>query len=203
MVATDMMQETSGPSMDSTTLGVFRTAATVKGGRRFSFGALVVVGDHNGRVGYGHGKAKEVPQAIEKAEKDAKRSLLTVPRLGTTIGHEVTGRYASSIVRLIPASPGTGVIAGSVVRAVLEAAGVRDCMTKCYGSTNPRNVVKAVFDALEQLRTRDAVARARGVEITSTDIEERINRSRRTTSGADDAPVVSTVGGQTEETTES
>lgn len=198
MVATDMMQETSGPSMDSTTLGVFRTAATVKGGRRFSFGALVVVGDHNGKVGYGHGKAKEVPQAIEKAEKDAKRGLLSVPRLGTTIGHEVSGRYSSSIVRLIPASPGTGVVAGSVVRAVLEAAGVRDCMTKCYGSTNPRNVVKAVFDALEQLRTREAVAKARGVEIVTTDIEDRINRSRRTTAGADDAPVESTVGGEAE-----
>lgn len=164
--------------IESTTLGVYRTAATVKGGRRFSFGALVVVGDRNGRVGYGYGKANEVPNAIEKAQKYARRRMLTIPRIGTTISHEVDGRFASARVKLLPASPGTGVVAGSVVRSILEMGGVTDCLTKCFGSTNARNVVKAVFDGLEQIRTAGEVARLRGVELETTDIEERIERGK-------------------------
>jgi small subunit ribosomal protein S5 len=171
-----MMEESTG--LTDHTIGIYRTAATVKGGRRFSFGALVVVGDGNGRVGYGYGKANEVPNAIEKAQKAAKRALITVPRIGTTINHEVEGRFMSSKVRLLPASPGTGVIAGGVVRSILEKAGVADCLSKCYGSTNARNVVKAVFDGLEQLRTPDTIAQLRGVELGTTDIEDRIERGK-------------------------
>lgn len=165
--------------MESTTLGVFRTASTVKGGRRFSFGALVVCGDKRGRVGYGHGKAKEVPTAIEKAEKFARRQMTTIPRVGGTIPHEVEGRYAASRVRLIPASPGTGVVAGGSVRAVLEMAGVSDCLTKCYGSTNKINTVKAVFDGLARLRMSEAVRELRGVDLPATEIEQKIERGKR------------------------
>jgi small subunit ribosomal protein S5 len=171
-----MMEESTG--LSDYTIGIYRTAATVKGGRRFSFGALVVVGDRNGRVGYGYGKANEVPNAIEKAQKAAKRGLISVPRIGKTINHEVEGRFSSSKVRLLPASPGTGVIAGGVVRNILEMAGISDCLSKCYGSTNARNVVKAVFDGLERLRTPDTIASLRGVEIGETNIEERIERGK-------------------------
>lgn len=171
-----MMEESTG--LSDYTIGIYRTAATVKGGRRFSFGALVVVGDRNGRVGYGYGKANEVPNAIEKAQKAAKRALISVPRIGKTINHEVEGRFSSSKVRLLPASPGTGVIAGGVVRNILEMAGISDCLSKCYGSTNARNVVKAVFDGLGQLRTPDTIATLRGVEVGETDIEGRIQRGK-------------------------
>ncbi|MGE3108230.1 MAG: 30S ribosomal protein S5 [Phycisphaerales bacterium] len=172
----EMIDESGG--LQSTTIGVYRTAATVKGGRRFSFGALVVVGNRNGQVGYGYGKANEVPQAIEKAQKYAKRDMVTMRRIGTTINHEVQGQFSSASVRLLPASPGTGVVAGGVVRSILEMAGVADCLTKCYGSTNARNVVKAVFDALGQLRTPDAVATLRGVTLSKTPIEEKIDASK-------------------------
>jgi small subunit ribosomal protein S5 len=180
--------------LESTTVGVFRTAATVKGGRRFSFGALVVVGDRAGRVGYGYGKSKEVPSAIEKATKSARKQLISVPMAGRTIHHEVQGRFSSSLVRMIPASPGTGVVAGATVRAVLELAGVQDCLTKCYGSTNPVNVLKAVFDGLEQVRTPETVAELRGKTLPPTTIQGRIERARRhmaavagTTAGDDEA----------------
>ena len=142
-----------------------RCACVVKGGRRFSFAALVVVGDQGGRVGYGYGKAKEVPLAVEKATKAANRKLKSVQLDGSTIPHRVTGRYGASEVLLVPASPGTGVIAGATVGAVLESAGIRDILTKSRGSTNPLNLVKATIDALEKLRTREAIARLRGVEI--------------------------------------
>jgi small subunit ribosomal protein S5 len=142
-----------------------RCACVVKGGRRFSFAALVVVGDSSGRVGYGYGKAKEVPLAVEKATKMANRRLRSVLLNGTTIPHRVVGRYGASEVLLLPASPGTGVIAGQTVGAVLESAGVRDILTKSRGSTNPLNLVKATFDALERLRTRESVSRLRGVEV--------------------------------------
>jgi small subunit ribosomal protein S5 len=151
----------------------------VKGGRRFSFGALVVVGDRRGKVGFGYGKSNEVPQAVEKAEKYAKRILLTVPMLGSTIPHQVEGKFSSSKVRLIPAAPGTGVVAGGTVRAILEMAGVTDCLTKCYGSTNKRNVVKAVFDGLERLQAAGAITGNRGLELGSTTIEEKIERGKR------------------------
>ncbi len=162
------------------TIGVYRTSATVKGGRRFSFGALVVGGDRNGRVGYGYGKANEVPAAIEKAQKEAKRSLMPIARLGTTIHHEVNGTFGSAQVRMLPATPGTGVVAGATVRAVLEMAGVTDCMTKCYGSTNARNVVKAIFDGLGALRSPAEVAQLRGVELGETAIAGRIGKAKTT-----------------------
>ncbi|MEM8757913.1 MAG: 30S ribosomal protein S5 [Planctomycetota bacterium] len=176
------MMEKSG-QLESHTAGIFRTAATVKGGRRFSFGAMVIVGDRRGKIGRGHAKSTEVPSAIEKAEKQARRSTMSVPLTGGTIPHQVEGRFLASRVRLIPASPGTGVIAGSSVRSILELVGVTDCLTKCYGSTNKINVIKAVFDALSQLRTRDAIAELRGVELGETDIEERITRAQRFMTG--------------------
>jgi small subunit ribosomal protein S5 len=151
-----------GLTLAETVVKINRCAAVVKGGRRFSFSALVTVGDQAGVVGFGFGKAKEVPNAVEKAVKDGKKRLVRVPMVGTTIPHEVAGRYSASKVVLVPAAPGTGVIAGSAVRAVLEAAGVRDILTKAYGSTNPVNLVKATFDGLAQLRTRKMVQRLRG-----------------------------------------
>ena len=168
-------------NLESTTVGVFRTAATVKGGRRFSFSSLVVIGDRKGRVGYGYGKSREVPAAIEKAQKIAKRALTDVPMIGRTIHHEVEGRFGASRVRLIPASPGTGVVAGHTVRAVLELAGVQDCLTKCYGSTNKINVVKAVFDGLSRLRLPEEIAKLRGKDLGKTEIAKRIERSRKLT----------------------
>ncbi len=146
-------------------VNIRRCACVVKGGRRFSFNALVVQGDGNGRVGFGYGKATEVPVAIEKATKVANRSQIRVPIVETTIPHQVKGRYGAARVLLIPARPGTGVIAGECVRAVVESAGYQDILTKSYGSPNPMNLVKATFDALEKLRTREDVARLRGVEI--------------------------------------
>jgi len=160
--------------IESTTVGVFRTAATVKGGRRFSFSSLVVVGDRNGRVGAGYGKANQVPPAIEKAQKIAKRNMRPYPMAGRTIPHQVEGRFGACRVRLIPASPGTGVIAGAPVRAVLEMFGLQDCLTKSFGSNNPKNVVKAVLDGLSHLRSREDTERLRGVEIGMSEVEQMI-----------------------------
>lgn len=148
-----------------TVVQIRRCACVVKGGRRFSFAALVVTGDHNGRVGYGYGKAVEVPLAVEKATKSANRSQRNVPLVQTTIPHQVIGRYRASRVLLLPARPGTGIIAGECVRAVVEAAGITDILTKSFGSSNPLNLVKATFDALSQLRTKEEVARLRGVSL--------------------------------------
>src|SRR6185369_8470058 len=164
-------------SLESTTIGVYRTASTVKGGRRFSFGALVVIGNRRGQVGYGYAKANEVPQAIEKAQKYAKRAMITIARVGTTFHHEVEGKFSASKVRLIPASPGTGVVAGGVVRSIMDMAGVSDCLSKCYGSTNARNTVKAVFDGIGQLTLPDDVATLRGQTLGKTTIVERIEAS--------------------------
>lgn len=144
---------------------VRRCACVVKGGRRFSFTALVVVGDGNGRVGWGYGKAVEVPSAVEKAVKAANRQMITVPLAETTIPHEVTGRFRSSKVLLLPARPGTGIIAGESVRAVMEFAGITDILTKSFGSNNPLNLVKATFEGLSRLRRREDVERLRGVEL--------------------------------------
>lgn len=143
-----------------------RCACVVKGGRRFTFTALVVLGDKGGRVGWGYGKASEVPQAVEKAVKTTGRNSVDVPLSGTSIPHQVEGRYGAARVVLIPALPGTGVIAGNTVRAVLESAGVHDVLTKSYGSTNPMNLVRATIDGLKKLRTRDQVARLRGVSVS-------------------------------------
>jgi small subunit ribosomal protein S5 len=170
----ELLDESS--SIESTTVGVYRTSATVKGGRRFSFGALVVVGDRRGRVGMGYAKANQVPQGIEKAQKEAKRKMRTFPLQGKTIPHAVEAQYGASKVRLVPASPGTGVIAGAAVRAVLEMIGVQDCLTKCYGSTNPKNIVKATFDALGMLRTREKVEQLLGHSLAETTVEETVRR---------------------------
>ncbi|MGA0038264.1 MAG: 30S ribosomal protein S5 [Pirellulales bacterium] len=146
---------------------VRRCAAVVKGGRRFSFAGLVVVGNGQGKVGWGYGKANEVPPAVEKAIKDGMKNLVEVPVTHGSIPHRVVGASGTSRVIMLPANPGTGVIAGAAVRAVCEAAGIQDVLTKAQGSTNPLNLVKAAIDALRQLRTRDEVERLRGVSLGS------------------------------------
>ena len=145
---------------------IYRTAKVVKGGRRFSFGALVVVGDRAGNVGVGYGKANEVPRAVEKGIKEAKKKMNSINLSGRTIPHQAIGRHGASKVVLVPAAPGTGVIAGNSARAVLELAGVADVLTKAYGSTSPKNLVKATMNALTSLRTREQVEKLRGVKLS-------------------------------------
>ena len=149
-----------------TVVKIYRCATVVRGGRRFSFSALVVVGDGAGHVGYGYGKANEVPPAVEKALAIARKNMIAIPLSGSTIPHAVMGRFGASKVLLRPAGPGTGVIAGAAVRAVVEAAGVKDVLTKVFGSRNMKNVVKATMDALGQLRSREQIERLRGVTIS-------------------------------------
>ncbi|HPD45710.1 MAG TPA: 30S ribosomal protein S5 [Anaerohalosphaeraceae bacterium] len=151
--------------LEDTVVKVYRCAKVVKGGRRFSFAALVVVGDRNGMVGIGYGKANEVPPAVEKAVKDAKKNLQEIALLDGTLPHKVVGKCRATRIVMLPASAGTGVIAGSSARAVLEYAGVRNVLTKIYGSTSAKNVVKAVMDGLLKLRNKEAVEMLRGVEI--------------------------------------
>jgi small subunit ribosomal protein S5 len=151
--------------LEDTVVKVFRNAKVVKGGRRFSFSALVVVGDRNGTVGVGYGKANEVPPAVEKAIKDAKKNLKRVPVVGGTIPHEVIGKSRATQITMIPASPGTGVIAGSSARAVLEYAGIRNVLTKINGSRSAKNVVKAVMNGLLKLRDKETIESIRGVAV--------------------------------------
>ena len=142
-----------------------RVSKTVKGGRIARFTAIMVVGDENGHVGYGLGKAAEVPEAIRKSIEDAKKNMIEVSLKGTTIPHQVTGEYGAGKVLLKPATPGTGVIAGGAVRAVVDMAGIRDIRTKCLRSNNPTNVVKATFEGLRALRSAEQVAEMRGINV--------------------------------------
>ncbi|MDA1193599.1 MAG: 30S ribosomal protein S5 [Planctomycetota bacterium] len=142
-----------------------RTAKVMKGGRRFGFSALVVVGDGRGAVGLGFGKAREVPPSVEKGVTDAKKQLIRVPLKGTTVPHAVVARFRSSVVKIMPAAPGTGIIAGASVRKVLEAAGVKDVLTKAMGSKNPMNLAKATLVGLTGMKTRREIAARRGVEL--------------------------------------
>ena len=151
--------------MEERVVDIYRSAKVMKGGRVFHFGAVVVVGDASGKVGFGYGKAREVPQAIEKAMKVAKKSLERFPLVNNTLPHRTRGRFGGSDVLLLPAGPGTGVIAGSAVKAVAECLGVHNLLSKSYGSNNSKNVVKATFEALRSLRTRDHVAKLRGVSL--------------------------------------
>jgi len=159
-------EEPAAKEFNEVMIDVFRCSATVKGGRRLSFGSLVVVGDGKGRVGIGYGKAKEVPGAFQKATKKARRELkrYNITKEGT-IPHQVKGVFGASEVVMVPARPGTGLIAGPAVKAVLEAAGYHNMLTKCYGSTNSRNLVKAVVQGLGQLRDRQMVEALRGVTL--------------------------------------
>ena len=151
--------------LEETVVKIFRCSKVVKGGRRFSFAALVVIGDRAGTVGVGYGKAKEVPMAVEKGIKDAKKTLHKISLVDKTIPHQVNGKYRATKVALVPAGPGTGVIAGSSARAVLELAGVQDILTKVYGSTSAKNVVKATLSGLIELRSKETTESLRGVKI--------------------------------------
>ena len=154
-----------GGDLSESVVAINRSAKVVKGGRRFSFAALAVVGDRHGRVGVGYGKANEVPPAVEKSISDAKKNLVRIPLKGDTIPHEVIGRYGAARVFMRPARPGTGVIAGGGVRAVCQMVGIRNILTKAMGSTNPINLVKAAMDAMLKLKDARDVARLRGVPI--------------------------------------
>lgn len=158
-------RESESEGLDENVVKIYRCATVVKGGRRFSFGSLVVVGDRNGNVGIGYGKAKEVPASVDKARKIATASQKAIKLVSGTLPHRVVGRYGASKVVMVPAAPGTGVIAGASVRAVLELAGVHDVLTKSYGSNSPKNLARATMNGLSQLLTREDVERLRGVKL--------------------------------------
>ena len=156
-----------GPSdgLEENVIQIYRCSKVVKGGRRFSFAALVVVGDRQGRVGIGYGKANEVPAAVEKGITEAKKSMVLINLKGHTIPHQVTGRFGASSVVMVPASVGTGVTAGKKLRPMLELAGIQNLLTKAYGSTSPKNLLRAAMNALKKLRTAQMVSALRGVDI--------------------------------------
>lgn len=159
------VSDQAGNELIDRVVKIKRCSAVVKGGRRFSFAAMVVVGNGNGKVGWGYGKANEVPPSVEKAQKQASREMIEVSVADGTIPHQVKGRFGAAKVILIPAGPGTGVIAGEAVRSVCEAAGITDILTKSFGTNNPVTLVKATLQALTQLRTRQDVERLRGITL--------------------------------------
>jgi small subunit ribosomal protein S5 len=192
-----MMNRERDSEFAETVVHINRVAKVVKGGKNFSFSAVVVAGDGAGRVGYGTGKAREVPPAIQKASEQARKEMVRIPLVGGTVPHMIWGRWGATKVLLRPASPGTGVIAGGGVRAVMESAGIQDVLTKIVGSRNPFNVVRATFNALHNLMTDDQVRRLRGVEVAGADdTESTVASAAEEASAADEAPVEETTAAE-------